>query len=325
MRFRWPVFLFSLGALFTANASDSRRKYELQAAADFLFERTPLGSECADRTPGQVMAPGVRLVVSPQAPYKRTRPETLTLSRADVPALTITADPSNLVEITGNNRSDWSLRFCAQGEGNSEDEARERLQKISMSRVGSAVSLNGPGLGHMAGTGGKLIVDAPADAPIVVHASFAAVEVRDVTGPVRVTATHGRAKILDTTGKVDATGFVVDFAGSKGTVILSAEAEINLKLNTARFDGALSAWAQRPVRVLVPQAFQTPFQALVNRPQDFVCRTDFCSKVKQEKKGGLYVFTYGGDGNTPPEQVHLRSEQATVVIDTVGALSGAIQ
>ena len=139
-----------------------------------------------------------------------------------------------------------------------------------------------------------------------------------MTGPVRVTATHGRAKILHTTGQVDATGFVVDFAGSRGAVILSAEAEINLKINTAHFDGTLSAWAQRPVRMLVPRTFQTPFQAVVNRTQDFVCRTDFCSEVKQEKKNGLCVFTYAGDGSTPPEQVHLRSEQATVVIDTDG-------
>jgi hypothetical protein len=271
------------------------------------------------------MEPGVRVGVSPQAPYKRTRPETLTLSRADVPALTITADPSNLVEVSGNTRSDWSLRFCAQGEGNSEGEARERLQKLSLSQVGSVVSLNGAGLGHLVGTRSHLIVDAPADAPIVIHASFGAVEVRDMTGQVWVTAMHGRAKILDTTGKVDAIALVVDFAGSKGTVILSAEAEINLKLNTARFEGTLTAWAQRPVRVLVPEASQTPFQAFVNRPQDFVCRTDFRSKVKQEKKGALYVFTYLGDGSTPPEQVHLRSEQATVVIDAMGALSGAVQ
>jgi hypothetical protein len=47
--------------------------------------------------------------------------------------------------------------------------------------------------------------------------------------------------------------------------------------------------------------------------------------MKQEKKDGLYVFTYVGDGSAPPEQVHLRSEQATVVIDTAGANSGAIQ
>jgi hypothetical protein len=271
------------------------------------------------------MEPGVRAVFSPQAAYKRTRSETLILSRSDVPALTITAEPSNMVEVTGNQRADWSLRFCAQGEGKSEGEARERLQAISMSRVGSAVSLSGAGLGHQVGIAGHLVVAAPADAPIVVHASFAAVEVRDMTGPVRVTATRGRAKILDTTGKVDANAFVVDFAGSKGAVILSAEAEINLKLTAPRFEGTLSAWAQRPVRVMVPQGFQTPFQAFVNRPQDFVCRTDFCSKVKQEKKDGLYVFTFVGDGSTPAEQVHLRSEQATVVIDTVGAVSGAVQ
>lgn len=325
MRFVWPVFLFSLSSLFTSAASDSRRKYELQPAADFLFERTPFGSECADRTPNQRMGPGVRVVLSSGAAYKRTRAETLTLSRADVPALTITADPSNLVEVNGSQRTDWSLRFCAQGEGKTEGEARERQQAVSMNRIGSTVSLNGAALGHPAGTAGQLAVDAPADAPIVVHASFAAVEVRDMTGPVRVTATHGRAKILDTTGKVDANAFVVDFAGSKGEVNLSAEAEINLKLTAPRFEGTLSAWAQRPVRVLVPKGFQTPFQAIVNRPQDFACRTDFCSKVRQEKKDGLYVFTFAGDGSTPEAHVHLRSEQATVVIDTVGASSAAIQ
>ena len=318
MRLRWPVFMFSLGTLFSANASDSQSKYEQQAAPNFLFQRRPLGPECADRTPGQRTEPAVRVEPSRQAQYKRTRPETLALSRADVPSLTVTADPSSIVEVTGSSRVDWSLRFCAQGEGSSEGEARAHLQELSMSRIGSAVSLNGPDFRQQAGRMG-LSVDAPADAPVVVHVSFGAVDVRDMAGPVRVTAMHGRARILDTVGKVDATGFVVDFAGSKGTVVLSAEAEINLRLSTVRFDGTLTAWAQRPVRVLVPEAFQTPFQAVVNRPQDFICRTDFCSKVKQEKKDGLYVFTYVGDGSTPPEKMHLRSEQATVVIDIVSA------
>ncbi len=325
MQFRWPIFLFSLGSLFTGCASDSRRAHEQGAAPGFLFARRPIGSECADRTPGQPKEPGSRVVSPALPPYLRSRPETLTFSRGDVPALTVTADPSNMVGVTGGNRGDWSLRFCAQGQGNSEGEARERLQAISVRRVGSTVALNGPGFSHMAETRGQLIVDAPADAPIVVHVSFGAVEVRDMTGPVRVTAMHGRATILDTAGKVDASGFVVDFAGSKGTVILSAEAEINLKLNTTRFEGTMTAWAQGPLRVLVPQASQTPFQAFVNQPQDFVCRTDFCSKVKHERRDGLYVFTYVGDGSTAPELVHLRSEQATVVIDTVGALSGATQ
>jgi hypothetical protein len=299
-------------------SSGARRKYDLQAAPEFLFEQRPFSFGCADRTPGQSLEPGVRLVVSQQVPYLRTRLEALTLSRIDVPALTIAADPSEKVEVNGNQREDWFLRFCAYGEGNSEEEARDRLQDVSLSRVGGAVSLSGPGIGRMAGARGDLIVDAPADAPTTVHASFAAVEVRNMIGPVRVTAIHARARILNTTGKVDATGFVVDFAGSKGTVILSAEAEINLKFTSAGFQGSVTAWAQGSVRVLTPPAFQTPFQAVVNRAQDFVCRTGFSAAVKRERKGGLCVFTYAGDGSIPPDRVHLRSEHAMVVIDTTG-------
>jgi hypothetical protein len=51
--------------------------------------------------------------------------------------------------------------------------------------------------------------------------------------------------ILDTTGKVDASGFVVDFAGSEATVKLSAEREINLKLRAPRFEGSLNGMGPR--------------------------------------------------------------------------------
>lgn len=61
---------------------------------------------------------------------------------------------------------------------------------------------------------------------------------------------------------------------------------------------------------------RTPFQAIVNRPQDFVCRAGFASRMKIERNGGLYVFTYAGDGSAPAEDVHLRSEHGAVVIDT---------
>jgi hypothetical protein len=320
MQLRWPAFVLSLSALLPSSTSDVRRKYELEPAPEFLFERRPFRSECADRTPTRngITERGAQAVLVPgnQAPYLLTRPEEVTLSRADIPALTITADPSSFVAVGGSSRSDWSVHFCAQGDGQNEAEAREHLQKISMTRLGSTLSLNGPRLGERPQARGFLVVGAPADAPLVIHTSFAAVEIRDMASPVRVAATHARVTILDTTGQVDANAMVVDFAGSRGQVTLSAEAEINLKMTTAQFEGTLSAWAQQSVRILVPPGFITPFQAMVNRPQDFVCRAEFCSKVKQEKKGGLHIFTYGGDSATAPEPVlQLRSEQATVVID----------
>jgi hypothetical protein len=143
-----------------------------------------------------------------------------------------------------------------------------------------------------------------------------AVEVRNMAGPVRVSATGGRATILNTTGKVDAQGAVVDFAGSEGHVMLNSVWDINIKLTAAQFHGTLAANAQRPVRVLVPRGFQSPIQAYVNRSKDFACRADFCSGFKQGREGSLYVFSYAGNGDSSSDHVDLRSEQSTVVIDT---------
>jgi len=316
MRFPRPSSWGFPGRFFSGTSSNARNKQDVQAAPEFLFEQGPSELTYADRTPGQPLKPGFRLGFSGQAPYRRSRREELAISRAEIPSLTIAANPSQGVEISGQGREDWSLRFCAYGDGNSEGEARDRLREVSLVHLGATVSLNGPGVRRVPGAGGNLSVDAPADAPITVHASFAPVAVRNMTGPVRVTAIHARAKILNTTGRVDATAFVVDFAGSEGTVILSAEAEVNLKLSSRKFRGTLIACAQLPVRVLVPRGFQTPVQVIVSRPQDFVCRTEFAANMKLERNGGLYVYTYAGDGSTPREDVHLRSEHAAVVVDT---------
>src|SRR5689334_20727620 len=118
MRVRWPNLLASIGGMLSASAN-AQRKYELQAASEFLFEQRPSDAECADRTPGQRLRPGPRFVVGNQPPYRHTRLESLALSRSEVPALTIAADASESVQITGDRREDWSLRYCAYGEGSS--------------------------------------------------------------------------------------------------------------------------------------------------------------------------------------------------------------
>jgi hypothetical protein len=318
MRLRWPVLLISLAALCTCCAQSSRQKYDARPAPDFLFERRPFTFECDDRSPGHDprAARGAYLRMGNEAPFLVTRSEEAALPRSDTPSLAITADPSQWISVAGSNRDNWSIRFCAQGEGNSESEARGWRDQVSMTRVGGTVSLNGPILAEKPQARGTFVLDAPADAPISIHASFAPVAIRDMTSPVRVTATHARATILDTTGQVGAVAGVVDFAGSRGRVDLSAEAEIDLKITSPRFEGTLSAWAQRSVRMLVPPGFATPFQASVDQPQDFICRASFCGNVKQERKNGLYVFTYGG---VAPVPLQLRSELATVVIDTINA------
>jgi hypothetical protein len=292
---------------------------DLQPAAEFLFQRRPFVSDCGDTMPNQRQSRSGRwaALVGRQAPYVLTNSEELVLSRLDVPALTITADPNSRIAVNGGSRDDWFIRFCRRGDGNNEAEARDHLTQRSITRLGSTVSINGPVPSDHPTTRASLLVEAPADAPVIVHASNASIEIFDMVAPVRVTATQARARILDTKGQVDATAFVLDFAGSSGRVNLSAVAEINLKINNPRFDGTIFASAQGPIRMLVPPGFITPFEASVTRPENFVCRTDFRSHIKSDQKNSWYRFIYGDDGSGA-KLIHLYSEQRTIVIDTVG-------
>ena len=290
-------------------------EYERQPAAEFLFQRRPLRrGKQIDPQPGEA-----RLVVGNLPPCRVARHEEHVIRCNGAPTLTVTSDPYNSVTVVGGSGPDWSVLFSAEGHGQTEAEADERLRRCALTVTGSTLELTGPGLYEGHDTRSELLVEAPRDAGVVIHGSYAAVEVRDLTGPVRIAATHARATILDTSGQVDATAGCVDFAGSCGRITLSAEAEINLKITAPEFHGTLVAWGQRSVRMLVPPEFSTPVEAVVGSRDDFVCRAQWRSKVKQSRLGELYVFTYGGSADDRSrEGLHLRSEASTVVIDQVG-------
>lgn len=306
MQVRWP---------FRLRPPDAKSVPNLTAAFESLFRTAPIGPLNVVRTPGQPHQPGVYLVSRNEAPYARTQTfEEMLLTRSEVPALTVASGPSGSTYIVGSKRDDWSLRLSAVGEGNSEAEALERANVVSLVRTGATVALHGAIIGSRAFQC-QLIVEAPADAPTTVHGTFAPVEVRDMTGPVRVTAIRARAKVLNTTGHVDACAPMIDFAASQGDVILSAEWDINLKFTSDSFKGSLMAWAQGSVRVLIPESFRSAFRIVVNRPQDCVCRTKFSEKLREDHENGLCVFTFPGDGSSPAEVIHLRSEHAQVILD----------
>lgn len=301
-------------AVANVTAAISTRSYDHQSAPDFLFEQGQFVFQCTDRP--QPLPPGehARVSSSNLAPYARTRVETLDLPLAQVPALTIASEPTSFLRVAGTSQDIWQLQFCAIGEGDSEAEARQFLDGVSMNRTGSLISLKAPHPGRT-GSRGDLLAHVPQDAPLTIHV-IGAVELRNMSGPVRISAVGGRATILNTTGTVNAEGGVVDFAGARGHVMLTSYSEVNLKLTGPRFLGTLSANAQREVRVLVPHGFESPVEIVVNRKKDFVCRADFCSGMKQEREGGAYLFRkYASSGEAASDHVWFRSDHSTVVID----------
>jgi hypothetical protein len=295
-------------------AANSRRNYDHQSAPEFLFEQRPFLFQCSDRPQPLPSGEHSWFSSSNTAPYARTRVETLKLPLTEVPALTIASEPTSFLRITGASQDVWELQFCAIGEGDSEPEARQFLDGASMNRTGSLISLNAPNPGRT-GSRGDLLAHVPQDAPLTIHA-VGAVELRNMGGPVRISAVGGRATILNTTGTVNAEGEVVDFAGARGHVMLTSYSEIDLKLTGPRFQGNLSAYAQREVRVLVPHGFESPIEVMVDSKKDLVCRADFCSGMKEKKEGGAYVFRkYAGSREAALDHVWFRSDHSTVVID----------
>jgi len=310
---RIPVLIFAFSALMFHVTACSSHNSELQPPPLFLFNERPFQMNCADRP--APLPPGTHafLTVSPQARYARSRLETLDLMRQEVAALTLAAEPVNWIQIQGANQNRWTLNFCATGEGNTVEEANGYMHQISMERTGSLFTLNNTDARGLNGGEGTLLLDAPAEAPVTVH-SDAAVEVHDMAGPVRISAL-GRATILNTSGLVEASAMIVDFAGSQGAVALNASWDIDIKLTAKQFRGNLNANAQRRVQGLFPPGFQTPVNVLVNRPKDFVCRADFCSKIKKDRENSLYRFSYGDIANGS-DHIGLRSENAQVTLDT---------
>ena len=299
----------------------TREEYERQPAPEFLFRRRPVPVDVDQRSAngeGVAWRPRAVLVAGNQPPHRQTRRSDLVISGQQARTLTITADPHNEIVVLGTDDPDWKIALHAEGDGRTEAEAHASLQQIALNAAGNTLALSGAGLYDGINGRGKLVVQGPREAGVVVHASYTAVDVRDMIGPVRIAATHARATILETTGPLDATAGIVDFAGSRGRITLSAEMEINLKMTARLFDGVLVAWAERAARMLVPPGFTTPMEVMVSTRDKFVCRADFASSVKQTRQGELYVFTFDPDSaRSPRPTIHLRSEQSMVVIDTV--------
>jgi hypothetical protein len=251
-------------------AERHRREADRQPVPQFIFERGPIELQTRERINGvEQFSPGTTpqtfLTVSGEAPYRLVRLERQAMPIAEMPRLTVISDPNTSIYVSGIPEADaWRVEFCAHGEGNTEEEAKERLARIHLERGEGVLRLCRPLststlFADSGMSGGELAATGPACAPVLIHASYCYVHVRDVSGPLHVSAAHGRVSLLDTSGEVDAVGFCIDLATAATRALLSVEGEVNLKLRPG-FSGLVTASAQHRVSLRVPADFRTAFR-----------------------------------------------------------------
>lgn len=288
-----PGFFQFLGAMFARQARP--RQYSFDAVQPPLFDTRPMTTPCDREPPGQRF----RAVLRGRAiaPSVLERSEQLSLSTAEMPALAIDSNQS-MVSIIGTDADVYNVRFCAQAGGTNEDDARRSLEKITLTRSSQLLNVRTPQYSRERPTKAWLHVQAARHRAVTLNGSYSYTEIFGIDAPVRVSTTHARVKLLQVTGEVQATARVgvIDFAGDRGRVQLNADGEIgeiNLKLTAARFEGTLDAKAEVAIRILLPPACETPFEAIVDRPDLFVCRAGIAPHVRRCDRDGLVVFVYG--------------------------------
>jgi hypothetical protein len=239
---------------------------------------------------------GARIVaLAPNAPaYSVHRLDSITLSRAELPALSMRNVQAS-IEVTGADTETYSVQLCAQVGAATEEDATALLGQFKLARKGESFELSVPA--HFAEPDGAAYVriQAPRDAPVTISGKWP-ISVYGMSAPVRVSTTHARLTVADTTGDVEAAikpdSGIIDFFGNRGHVRLNADWELTLVIS-AQFTGDLEGTAQGRIHVLLQPGFLSPFEAVVNHDSDFDCRSSICDQVRRADRGGKVAFTYG--------------------------------
>lgn len=286
----------------------SKQDRRLDPPSRSQFEWNPAISECDP--PPRV---GAVLKVIPSTLYNLTRSNELSFPASEVPALSLNVQSSS-ISVSGNDGNSYDVRLCAEAGAPTTTAASALLEKIRLTRDGNTVRLISPTIySRELQSSADVRVTAPRDAPISISGTYAALAVHDMNAPVKLTTTHARITVLETTADVDAAVKefgIIDFSGSRGHVHLDAPTEINLNFIGQKFDGTLSATTGGMIRVLLPVGFASSLEADVTKDGNFLCRADICGNVKRNKNSGHVVFSYGAG----QAQIHLESDSSAIVL-----------
>jgi hypothetical protein len=274
-------------------ADDANAEKDGPSTKQFLFGQQHITTPCdLAETPG-----GARIVASAPNPpaYSVLRLDSITLSRAELPALSM-RNVQAWVEVTGADTETWSVQLCAQAGAATEGDATALLRQFKLTQKGEWLELSAPAQLPEQSGAAYVRIQAPRDAPVTISGK-SPISVYGMSAPVKVSTTHARLTVADTTGDVEADikpdSGMIDFLGNRGHVRLNADWELNLVISAQQFTGDLEGTARGRIHVLLQPGFLSPFEAVVNHDSDFDCRASICDQVRRADRGGKVAFTYG--------------------------------
>jgi hypothetical protein len=238
-----------------------------------------------------------------------------------LPGLTpISADVSHaMLEVIGLPGVESFVEAHSQADAPNQTQARRLLDQVKIELKDSRVRFLNASNGDKQHCQSSFTVTCPKDRPVTVRGVYAAVRLADLSAGANVETTHARITIFNVGPQVNARveEGIIDYSGGHGSARLFAGWEINLRFISQTYTGELDATAGGPVRVLIPEAFATPFEASVTKGAAFVCRADINSQINHRERAGRLIYRFRQE--TPV--IRFTSRNGPIVIDNVPARS----
>lgn len=166
--------------------------------------------------------------------------ESFSLPKSEAPILELNAAEHGHIRVRGWNRADYAVETCKIAVSETRAAAEQMAKSIAISHSAGRISFTGP----VSDTGNWtafFIIHAPKDANLDLEARNGPIEVRDVSGVIKVRAANGPVAIKDCAGVIEAhtTNGPIAFSGDRGEVRLNAQnGPIALKLSGDAWNGS---------------------------------------------------------------------------------------
>jgi hypothetical protein len=240
--------------------------------------------------------------------------ESFILRKGDAPLLEVDGADRGQIRVRGWDRQEYSVEACKVAVADDRAGADRLLNGISVSRGAGRFSSSGPG-----GDAGEwlvvFIVHAPKDSSLDLETKNGPIDVRDLSGTLKVRAVNGRVSISNSTGNLEAhtANGPIALSGGGGDVHLNARnGPIAVKLSGAAWNGAQleARTINGPLAVSLPNTFRSGVRLETSGHAPISCRAEACRHAWIDAGRGQRTLQLNGSGDT----VRLSTENGPVSV-----------
>jgi DUF4097 and DUF4098 domain-containing protein YvlB len=244
--------------------------------------------------------------------------ENFTLRKSEAPILELNSAEHGHIRVRGWDRPDYAIETCKIAVAETRAAAEQMARSIAISHSAGRVSFTGP----VSDTGNwtaYFIIHAPKDASLDLETKNGPIEVRDVTGVIKVRAANGPVAIKDCAGVIEAhtTNGPIAFSGERGEVRLHAQnGPIALKLAGEAWNGSQleARTINGPLALSLPENFRSGIRLETSGHSPVSCSAAPCRNAWTDAGRGSRTMQMNGASDT----VRISTENGPVAVHTEG-------